>query len=236
MSFSRTVVCLAKSRKHGGYCIAVKTASRSGGSYWIRPTGSFPGGALEDREIYLDDGTSANPLDLLKIPLREKDNGIAFQTENYRTVPEIPWKKEGICPFEKLGELADHPETLWENGHSSGGGLNDFVPASMLRGTAQSIFLIRPLTLRLETEAPREPGCPLSVRAVFIYRGIGYKLKVTDIRFRNMERREIESLNVRGGFLTVSLGLPFMPEGRHGNGPECYKLAAAVLLPRIFRT
>lgn len=235
MSLSKTIVCLAKSRKHGGYCIAGKTAFSSGESYWIRPTGTIPGGALKDREIHLDDGTAAAPLDILNIPLQGKDSGIVFQTENYRTIPEIPWKKEGICPFEKLEGLADQPETLWENGHSSGAGLNDFVPASKLRGTVQSIFLIRPLTLRFETEAPREPGRPIPVRAVFIYRGIGYKLKVTDIRFSTMERREIESLNVRGGFLTVSLGLPFMPEGSRGSGPQCYKLAAGVLLPQFFR-
>ena len=236
MSFRKTFVCLARSRKYGGCCIAGKTASSSGYGNWIRPTGTSPGGALIERETCLDDGSTAALLDLVTVHIQEKDEEVAYQAENYRICRGIPWKKEGTVHYGKIGELADKPETLWKNNYSSGAGMNDFVPVSMLGGTAQSLYLIRPFALKLLAEPPRGPGSPISVRAKFIYGGVGYNLKVTDFRFYRMERDEIETLDLRGAFLTISLGLPFTPESRAGGVPECYKLVAAVLLPQFFKS
>jgi len=236
MSFRKTFVCLARSRKYGGCCIAGKTASSSGYGNWIRPTGTNPGGALIERETCLDDGSTAALLDLVTVHIQEKDEEVAYQAENYRICRGIPWKKEGTVHYGKIGELADKPETLWKNNYSSGAGMNDFVPVSMLGGTAQSLYLIRPFALKLLAEPPRGPGSPISVRAKFIYGGVGYNLKVTDFRFYRMERDEIETLDLRGAFLTISLGLPFTPESRAGGVPECYKLVAAVLLPQFFKS
>ena len=236
MSFRKTFLCLARSRKYGGCCIAGKTASSSGYGNWIRPTGTNPGGALIERETCLDDGSTAALLDLVTVHLQEKDEEIDYQAENYRICRGIPWKKEGTVHYGKIGELADKPETLWKNNYSSGAGMNDFVPVSMLGGTAQSLYLIRPFALKLLAEPPRGPGSPISVRAKFIYGGVGYNLKVTDFRFYRMERDEIETLDLRGAFLTISLGLPFTPESRAGGVPECYKLVAAVLLPQFFKS
>ena len=236
MSFRKTFVCLARSRKYGGCCIAGKTASPSGYGNWIRPTGTNPGGALIERETCLDDGSTAALLDLVTVHIQEKDEEVAYQAENYRICRGIPWKKEGTVHYGKIGELADKPETLWKNNYSSGAGMNDFVPVSMLGGTAQSLYLIRPFALKLLAEPPRGPGSPISVRAKFIYGGVGYNLKVTDFRFYRMERDEIETLDLRGAFLTISLGLPFTPESRAGGVPECYKLVAAVLLPQFFKS
>ena len=236
MSFRKTFVCLARSRKNGGCCIAGKTASPSGYGNWIRPTGTNPGGALIERETCLDDGSTAALLDLVTVHIQEKDEEVTYQAENYRICRGIPWKKEGTVHYGKIGELADKPETLWKNNYSSGAGMNDFVPVSMLGGTAQSLYLIRPFALKLLAEPPRGPGSPISVRAKFIYGGVGYNLKVTDFRFYRMERDEIETLDLRGAFLTISLGLPFTPESRAGGVPECYKLVAAVLLPQFFKS
>lgn len=236
MSFRKTFVCLARSRKYGGCCIAGKTASPSGYGNWIRPTGTNPGGALIERETCLDDGSTAALLDLVTVHIQEKDEEVAYQAENYRICRGIPWKKEGTVHYGKIGELADKPETLWKNNYSSGAGMNDFVPVSMLGGTAQSLYLIRPFALKLLAEPTRGPGSPISVRAKFIYGGVGYNLKVTDFRFYRMERDEIETLDLRGAFLTISLGLPFTPESRAGGVPECYKLVAAVLLPQFFKS
>jgi hypothetical protein len=234
MSFRKTFVCLARSRKNGGCCIAGKTASPSGYGNWIRPTGTSPGGALIERETCLDDGSTAALLDLVTVHLQEKDEEIDYQAENYRICRGIPWKKEGAVQYGKLADLADKPEMLWKNNYSSGAGMNDFVPVSMLGGTVQSLYLIRPIALKLLTEPPREPGRPLAVRAKFIYGGVGYNLKVTDLRFSGMKRNEIETLDLQAAFLTISLGLPFTPESRSGSVPECYKLVAAVLLPQFF--
>lgn len=236
MVFKKTFVCLARSRKYGGCCIAGKTASPSGYGNWIRPTGTSPGGALIERETCLDDGSTAALLDLVTVHMQEKDEEVAYQAENYRICRGIPWKKEGTVHYGKIGELADKPETLWKNNYSSGAGMNDFVPVSMLGGTAQSLYLIRPFALKLLAEPTRGPGSPISVRAKFIYGGVGYNLKVTDFRFYRMERDEIETLDLRGAFLTISLGLPFTPESRAGSVPECYKLVAAVLLPQFFKS
>lgn len=236
MSFRKTFVCLARSRKYGGCCIAGKTASPSGYGNWIRPTGTSPGGALIERETCFDDGSTAALLDLVTVHIQEKDEEVAYQAENYRICRGIPWKKEGTVHYGKIGELADKPETLWKNNYSSGAGMNDFVPVSMLGGTAQSLYLIRPFALKLLAEPTRGPGSPISVRAKFIYGGVGYNLKVTDFRFYRMERDEIETLDLRGAFLTISLGLPFTPESRAGSVPECYKLVAAVLLPQFFKS
>jgi hypothetical protein len=160
MSFRKTFVCLARSRKYGGCCIAGKTASSSGYGNWIRPTGTNPGGALIERETCLDDGSTAALLDLVTVHIQEKDEEVTYQAENYRICRGIPWKKEGTVHYGKIGELADKPETLWKNNYSSGAGMNDFVPVSMLGGTAQSLYLIRPFALKLLRNLPGAPEAP----------------------------------------------------------------------------
>lgn len=233
MDLTTTMVCLARSRKHGSYCVAGKTLPPSGRGRWIRPTGAPPGGALREREITLACGSLLSPLDIITVSLQGKDSVFPHQGENYRIAPGAGWVKRGTLAFSRLEELEDRPGSLWKNGCSSRSGINDYVPCSWLKNTVRSICLIRPENMIFTTDPPSPCRPGVSPRALFTYRGTKYKLKVTDPWFYGLDREQIKNLNGEGAFLTVSLGAPFLPEARKSSEPECYKLAAAVFLPGV---
>ncbi len=66
MSYTKTIFCLAASRKHGGYCFAGKDIETG---EWIRPVSNRPKEEISVVECTTPDGTQAKLLDILEIPL-----------------------------------------------------------------------------------------------------------------------------------------------------------------------
>jgi hypothetical protein len=78
------LICLANSKKWGGWCVA---GLRADGGGWMRPVNARADhGQLERSETALPDGTFPKPLDLLRIQLREAKPA-PTQPENWTISP-----------------------------------------------------------------------------------------------------------------------------------------------------
>jgi hypothetical protein len=236
MHIGETTICLAKSRKLGGVCVAGKAVAPEHSFHWVRPVGESDNGTLSFDCIQPNNAYSIELLDVIKIPLKGRDSRFPFQRENYFFDPSVRWSRWESVPFgfDSLKFLEDSPESLWIDGFHSGKGLNDRIPEDKANGLTSSLFLIRPSNFRLLVTED-EKGT--SYRASFRYRGNAYNLKVTDLRFDRMPASVVRSLNTKEAWLTISLGLPFeSPSGESPSGVyrACYKLAAAVFLREFF--
>lgn len=221
----REIVCLANSRKYGGYCFAGKEIQGDAPGPWVRPVGEGELGELAFAQMTLKDGGIPRVLDRVCLhlgPSMPKD----YQTENCRVQP-VPWRRTGRFPLQGLSLFCDQPESLWANGWDSFSGRNDRIPIDMAKASISgSLVLIRPEQLSLIVEE----GSDLlkQVRADFGYRGVPYRLMVTD---PEVEKRVIVrppgAYPVTGAevFLTVSLGEPYQG--------FCYKLVAALVADAI---
>jgi hypothetical protein len=221
MSYRKSIVCLAKSVKHGGYCIAGKDLETGN---WIRPVSD-----REDEEIRLEDCTleenkQPNVCDIISIPLLEA-RPRSYKLENHLINPEHRWRKLGEIAWDNLTGLVDEVEgPLWLNGYSSYYGVNDRVPEAYARGFATSLTLIRPSNLKVcvETEGAEFGNPRRKTRATFRYDGHLYKVSVTDpiIKDRFWSRPGEHPMGI-DCLICVSLG-----EIHEG---YAYKLAAAII-------
>lgn len=71
---------------------------------------------------------------------------------------------------------------IWENGHSSGHGMNDRIPASAAKALDSSLLLIEVSELQLSVATESVPGRSpkRKVRAHFRFSGASYVIAVTD--------------------------------------------------------
>ncbi len=119
-----------------------------------------------------------------------------------------------------LAAVEDAPERLWENGHNSYNGVNDRVPVALADAFDRSLFLLRPVNLKLLVQP--EWGAKRKVRGDFSIRGEQYCLVVTDpfVEKRSLAKENGE-YQVDESVLCISLGEPV--------SGYAYKLVAAVL-------
>jgi hypothetical protein len=223
MPYVKTLVCLAASKKYRGLCVAGKELDAGGIGGWIRPVSSRERGELTPQECAVG---SAIPrlLQLVRVPLR-KPSPADYQTENHLINEAVRWATAGTFPKDRIAELLDNPDLLWRNGDDSSRGINDSVPEAVARGELKSsLYLIRPetLTISVGTESSSE----LKLRALFQYRGVTYRLAVTDPTAVAAYRERGPGVYKREGsrdVICVSLGEPLPSTGR------CYKLVAGVI-------
>jgi hypothetical protein len=81
------VICLANSKKLGGWCIA---GLRADGGGWVRPVADTDHGQLYPGHMKLPDGSQPRALDLLRISLKEP-RPLKSQPENWLVSAE-PWR------------------------------------------------------------------------------------------------------------------------------------------------
>ncbi|MGH8249031.1 MAG: dual OB domain-containing protein [Gammaproteobacteria bacterium] len=225
MAYTKTILCLAASRKHGGYCFAGKDLETD---QWIRPVSNRPDEEISDGECTGPNGTQAKLLDILEIPLlRPTPHG--YQTENHLIDPSRKWKKTGEATWQDVERaLDDHDGPLWLNRDSSWGFSNNRVKEPALDGLDNSLVLIRPKVLRIgigQKGGLYADAMKRLVKAYFSHVGVDYTLAVTDPiiedRFRaGLDRTE----DMTGAVACVSLG-----EIYRGHA---YKLVAAIMAPR----
>jgi hypothetical protein len=223
VSYSKRIVCLANSRKHAGRCIAGKEVApkRIGG--WVRPVSSRGTTELAREERRYADGKDPKILDVMDVGLLEPAPH-GYQSENHRIDIARGYRRIGTWPWERLGELLDHPATLWTNGNSSYHGLNDRVKAEEAALMNWSLALIEPEALAMRVRS--EGGKP-RVRAWLRYGDASYVFSVTDpfAEWAWLAKPDGEYA-VRDALVCVSLGEP------HTDG-YCYKLVATVLTPPV---
>ncbi len=226
MSYEKTILCLANSRKNSGRCIAGKEKLGDGYGEWVRPVSARPSEEISEEERRYEDGRSPKVMEIISVPMAEPKPHL-HQIENHLINDEYYWERIGIVNWTDLdGALDDVVGPLWFNGSSSSNGSNDEVPEGELPGIASSLCLVRPGDLRIGVA--REGGvfgpAKRKVRASFSLNQLLYRLVVTDPEIEKAYLAGNDgTYPVEDAILCISLGEVF-------NG-KAYKLVAAVITP-----
>jgi len=227
MPYTKTILCLANSRKPGGHCVAGREVVQQGFDAWVRPVSSRATREVSDDDERYRDGSLPHLLDLIEI-----DFEIAVpdrhQQENHQIDDKHYWKRCGIASWADIpGLVEDVSGELWLNGSSSTYGENDRVQEANLDRFTRSLYLVEPDDLALiVAEEGAQFGDPRRrVRAAFRLSGHSYTLGVTDLP---IEQEYLAKPNgryrIKGALVCVSLGEVF-----HG---YAYKLAAGIITPQ----
>ncbi|MBW2149188.1 MAG: hypothetical protein JRI22_19460 [Deltaproteobacteria bacterium] len=230
VNYTKTIVCLANSRRSSGRCIAGKEMLRSGYGGWIRPVSARQSAELSEEERRYEDGRDPRVLDIVVVPMIAHAP-LLHHTENHIIDANYYWTKTKVLPWTKLGHLLDNPETLWPSGDSTYYGSNDRVKLEVASKLKVSLLLIKPEDLVLSVQAEgAEFGNPRRrVRAQFEYRGTSYNLVVTDpVAERAFLSKANGDYRIADTYLCVSLS------EAHSDG-YCYKLVAAVISKQSLR-
>jgi hypothetical protein len=224
MAYTRRILCLAASRKRGGYCYAGKDLETG---EWIRPVSHRDEEEISHAECMILNGARARVLDLLEIPfLRPVPGG--YQTENHLIHPTQKWRKVGEADWDQIeAALDDHDGPLWLNGSASWGFYRNRVAEAALGVFGNSLVLIRPTQLRISIgpkDGSFDDADKRLVKARFSHNELNYTLAVTDpVIERRFRAGPDRTEDMTGAVLCVSLG-----EVHRGHA---YKLVAAVIEP-----
>jgi len=223
----KRMICLANSRKHyPGRCVAGKECSGGAPGPWIRPVSGRPSQEVSEDEQRYQNGALPALLDIVDVPLIEALPA-SFQTENWLLDPKGRWARVGHLAFRDLARFVDKPDKLWLNGYETKAGSNDRVPEAEAQKLRGSLCLLKLNSIRLRVfTTGADFGNPRKrVQAAFMYRGVQYRLWVTDLAIESAYRSKKEGdYDIAECYLTVSLG-----EVDKG---FCYKLVAAVIFPK----
>jgi hypothetical protein len=221
MPISRTIVCLANSRKTSGRCIA---GSDPQGGAWVRPISAREHGEVSEWERQYQDGTDPQVLEVIDIPLNEP-RPTSYQSENWLLDPEQYWQRRGRIEWGDLAALQSEPSALWLDGTPSTiAGENDRVSEENATTFSDSLRLIWVDNLSLRVFAPGADwgNSKRKVLGEFTYLGIPYAFWVTDaVVEREYLSRDNGVYELSDCFLTISLGEQFQG--------YCYKMIAAVI-------
>jgi hypothetical protein len=227
LSYRKTIVCLANSRKeYPNRCVAGKELQRGHFGEWIRPVSDFPKGDLSLQHRQYEDGSDPGLLDIVKISFLEaRPQGC--QKENHLIDPDAYWVREGRVTWDELTPAIDPiAGPLWVNGHSSYNGTNDKIPDEAANDLAGSLVLIEPeeLAITVGMEGGNFKPARKKVRARFRLQRHVYVLAVTDLPIEDEYcRKEEGDYPIDVARLCISVG-----ESYHG---FCYKLVAAMITP-----
>jgi hypothetical protein len=224
--YTKTILCLANSRKMSGRCVAGKEITGSTTGAWIRPVSAREHQEISVADRRYEDGHSVSLLDVVSIPMIAPKPDM-HQSENHLIADQYYWAKTSTATWPQIEKALDSvPGALWINGFSSGSGMNDRIPEDRRAQLAGSLLLIKPTSLKVIVAPKGDPNAPQkrSVRAQFVLNGTTYNFGLTDAF---MEKKYLQGKNgtfpVEGAILCISLGEPF--------GGYIYKLAAALITP-----
>jgi hypothetical protein len=221
----KQIVCLANSRKRDGRCVAGKERTVKGYGAWIRPISERQNGSVSEWQQRCQDGGDTQLLDVIEVSIVGARSATC-QSENWQFDRRRPWKRVDRVAWDALPGLADDPETLWLNGDSSAGGLNDRVVVAATQELHTSLYLLRVDDLTLHVSAPRARfgDSKRRVQASFTHRGVGYRFWVTDFAVEDTYLAGPDGdFPIGQCFATVSLAEPYED--------YCYKLMAALMIP-----
>ncbi|HEX6822439.1 MAG TPA: hypothetical protein VF123_10315 [Candidatus Sulfotelmatobacter sp.] len=227
MGYTKTIVCLANSRKLTGRCVAGKEWDGCRPGAWCRPVSSRERGELTAERWYARSWRDPRLLDLIQVGLiQPRPSGC--QTENHLVDNAVKWRLVGRVPPQSLLASLDHPKgPLWVNGESTSAGLNDRVHAALAERQPNSLVLVQPelLVIRISTEAPNTEHARRRVRGQFSLAGYDYSLSITDpvIEDPLLRRADGFSAELQRPILCISLSEKFVAQN------ACYKLIAGVI-------
>jgi len=224
MPITKSIVCLANSRKPNGRCVAGIELAQGRRVGWIRPVSARDHEELSENEYQYPDGCHPRPLDVIDVPLIEPKPW-DYQQENWLLDPSKRWERVDRLTWDDLPKLADSSERLWYNLYSSQNGKNDRVPLRYAKTLVSSLQLIRVdhVTLSVITSPADYRRTRTRLQGMFRYGRDDYRLWVTDpIYEREYLARQVGDYPIGESFVTVSLGEPHIDE-------HCYKLIAAIM-------
>jgi hypothetical protein len=105
VKYTKTIICLANSRKITGRCVAGKEVTGSKIGAWIRPVSVRPTGELSEEDRRFQDGKDPRLLDVIRIPMTEPQPD-GFQTENHLIDDRYYWTKEREASWDGLEDRA----------------------------------------------------------------------------------------------------------------------------------
>jgi len=213
------LICLASSRKSGGYCVAGRTWSDAGLGPWVRPVSGHGQGELSFDALHLESGETARVGDVLQVPFgADVPDGV--QRENRAVSDKLAWKQVGVADWDLLSALAESPALLWANdGHPK----NDRLAAMDALRFNYSLCLIRVPFLHVRFF--KDGYGHVKTRAVFEHEGVSYDLSVTDPAAEALASSRLNQMRViEDALLCISLTQPFKG--------FCYKLVASVITRR----
>jgi hypothetical protein len=220
MGYTKRIVCLANSYKHGGTCIAGRELLPNGYGPWIRPISARPTQELYLSESHLPGIGTPRLLDIVDIAFTIPAP-LHHQLENHIVDPAVSWTHHGQLPFAELEKLWQHPPTLWSNT-----GRTDCLSLEEAIAHKQSLYLLKLRQLTLDVRAGHYTH-KKQFRAKFQHAGTSYNFSLTDQYARDrLDRVPLGQQILHGNpalYITISLTEPFAEDGL------CYKLVAAIL-------
>lgn len=223
--YEKTFVCLAVSRKYGGFCVAGKEWSNGEIGPWIRPVSDKEAGELTMAGIRLNNGRIPRLCDIITVPVLEPTPH-SYQNENFLIANSHSWIMYDTLPVTSTSDLCDNVDSLWDDEHTDCKGLNDRIPEYVAKQTIHSsLYFIKPQDFSINVSD--EYDGRKKVRGKFIYKNVSYLLAITD---PDIEREYVVKdvgqylIPTEELYLTISLSEPF-------NG-FCYKLIAGIISGR----
>lgn len=179
---TKTILCLANSRRPGGRCVAGKEFTSGNAGAWVRPVNPGNGDAISEADLQYKNGELADVLDIVSIPMiGARPHG--HQNENEQIDPRYHWVKESRATWAQIVAATDDLKgALWLNGDSSYHGTNDKVAQEKAKALKNSLVLIRParLSLIVGEESQYGGGSRRRVRASIDFNDQHYNFVVTD--------------------------------------------------------
>ena len=227
MAYTKTIVCLANSRKLAGRCVAGKEWDGDTLGLWCRPVSARDRGELTAERWYRKTWRDPQLLDLIEVGLLGPRPS-SCQTENHLVDTTVRWRFAGRVTTRQLAPGVDRSGgPLWINGESTAGGHNDKVPAAVAERERHSLVLVQPeqMTVTVATEGA-DRGLPRRrVRGLFSLAGHDYVLAITDpiVEKQIMSHPDGFSTELQNPILCISLSEKFEAQN------ACYKLIAGVM-------
>jgi hypothetical protein len=226
MPYVKRIVCLANSFKIGGSCVAGREVLGNG-KYggWIRPVSARATAEVSFSEYKYQNNTGPKLLDIIDVPFLNAASR-NHQTENQVIDAKSWWVKKGELPWDDLEQLREQPASLWINSdHTSTGAFNCISQAEAAT-LHDSLVLIKKKTFTIEVGSKTWNERTTKIyRGKFKYKGVDYKLSLTDpVAIAAFEAKEEGDYELNGVYLCISLTEPWAKDNN-----RCHKLVAAVM-------
>jgi len=225
--YTKTIVCLANSRKLTGRCVAGKEWDGRSPGPWCRPVSERERGELTAERWYRTTFRDPRLLDLIEVSLlHPRPSGC--QIENHLVDATFRWRFAGRVSARQLLPAVDRVTgPLWVNCGSTTGGKNDRVPAEIAERQPNSLVLVQPeqMEITINTEGANTELARRRVRGHFSLSGHDYGLSITDpvIEAEMKPQPDGARIELHKPILCISLSEKFAVQN------ACYKLIAGVV-------
>ena len=174
------IVCLAVSRKHSNFCVAGIDLKHN---TWIyRHDGAIP-----EAMMALPGEKKPSLLDILEIPLADRQKSGDFQPENYY-LDDKPWRKVGRVPVESLVGYTKLSRSVLHNYSDRISPYELNVFPKVCRSSLQLVECTNAVFFR-------DPRNSQAWRTTFTVFGHEYNLRITDPRSRKCAKQRADDFS-----------------------------------------